>query len=350
MARTRREQWLGGDAHRGSSADEIWGELLFQGHWQGEVQIRRADGGCFAAWLSLAVVPARTGNALRCSGDLIDISAMVPALAGRPSPALVDTLTQLPNRQLLQDRLARALDAANGGFERGALLLLDLDNFKGINDTRGHGAGDRLLTQVAQRLRHAVRDEDFVARLGGDEFAVLLTALSDEAREASRQAGGVAEKIRAALAQPFQFADFEFSCSASIGISLLKPDATVAELLQQTDLAMYQAKRAGRNRCQLFERKLLLSYADRTELEQELQRAVRLRQFELHYQPQVDAQGRIFGRRGFAALAPSAARPAFAGGLHAAGRGDRADPGDRRVGIARRLFAIAVVAAVSDAE
>jgi len=296
LVRSRIADWLGGDAERVQQL--MWEGLLAQGYWQGEVLARRADGSGFPAWLGLSLLSAPRGALLRCAGELIDLGGAGAMQAGGPRSIGHDTLTGLPSREQLQQRLGRALEAARHRPRNSALLLLDLDNFKGLNDTRGHGVGDQLLLQVAQRLRHTVRDGDLVARLGGDEFAVLLESLGELSADAARHAGGVAEKIRLALAQPFQFGDFDFSCSASIGICLLDADATVGELMQRADLAMYEAKRIGRNRCQLFDRKLLSSHAERTELEQALNRAVRRQQFELHFQPQVDAQRRVVGAEG----------------------------------------------------
>ncbi|WP_342666075.1 sensor domain-containing diguanylate cyclase [Simplicispira psychrophila] len=173
--------------------------------------------------------------------------------------AFYDPLTQLANRRLLIDHLTQALLSCQRQRSQGALLFLDLDNFKSLNDAHGHGAGDLLLIEVAQRLKTCVRAIDTVARFGGDEFVVLLGVLSNEASEAATQAGAIAEKIRASLAQPYQISitpahqqpptTVEHRCSASIGLVLFDGNDTVPnQIIDQADAAMYQAKKDGRNR------------------------------------------------------------------------------------------------------
>ena len=168
--------------------------------------------------------------------------------------AFYDPLTNLPNRRLLLDRLQQALavSARNGRY--GALLFLDLDHFKTINDTQGHAMGDQLLIEVARRLQTCVREGDSVARLGGDEFVVLLEELSSEADEAASQTESVAEKIRMELDKPYVLNDFECHSTASIGISLFfDHQESAEELLKHADVAMYQAKTAGRNAIRFFD-------------------------------------------------------------------------------------------------
>ena len=175
--------------------------------------------------------------------------------------AFYDPLTQLPNRRLLNDRLAQAMAQSERNGQYGAVMFLDMDNFKPLNDEHGHGAGDLLLVEVAQRLKCAVRGMDTVARMGGDEFVVLLSELGENLEAARLQALSVAEKMRAALAEPYclhlpqptQDAEvLEHNCTASVGVALYWQQTVGADqLLQWADAAMYQAKALGRNRVQL---------------------------------------------------------------------------------------------------
>jgi diguanylate cyclase (GGDEF)-like protein/PAS domain S-box-containing protein len=210
--------------------------------------------------------------------------------------AFYDSLTNLPNRRLLMERLQHALASSVRGGHSGAILFLDLDNFKTINDTLGHDVGDILLQQVAQRLKVAVRATDSVARLGGDEFVVMLEDLSGHRLEAATQAEDVGEKIIAALNQPYQLATHECRSSASIGITLFNGDQqTAEELMRQADIAMYQGKKAGRNTLRFFDPQMQDSINVRVSLESDLRNAIEKQQFQLHYQVQVDSSGRPLG-------------------------------------------------------
>ena len=210
--------------------------------------------------------------------------------------AFHDALTMLPNRRLLTDRLQQALPYSARSGHRGAVLLIDLDNFKTLNDTLGHDKGDLLLQQVAQRLVGCVRESDTVARLGGDEFVVMLEGLSLHAGEAATQAETVGRKILATLSQPYLLADCQNRSTPSIGITLFFGHQTsIDELLKQADLAMYQSKTAGRNTLCFFDPAMQSMVADRAALELDLREAVRHQQFTLYYQPQVIGDGRLTG-------------------------------------------------------
>lgn len=210
--------------------------------------------------------------------------------------AFHDALTGLPNRRLMQDRLSHALATSTRNERHGALLFIDLDNFKVINDTQGHDKGDQLLNLVAQRLVNCVREEDSVARLGGDEFVVLQESLSEKVDEAATQAEALGEKILGILNQPYLLDEFEHYGSSSIGITLFSGNQTsIEELLKQADLAMYQSKMAGRNTLRFFDQKMQLLVNDRVVLVADLREAIQQLQFLLHYQPQVDEDGRMFG-------------------------------------------------------
>jgi diguanylate cyclase (GGDEF)-like protein len=210
--------------------------------------------------------------------------------------AFYDPLTRLPNRRLLLDRLRQVVEFCARSRRRGALLFLDLDNFKTLNDTLGHDIGDLLLQQVAQRLLDTVRARDTVARLGGDEFVVLLEDLGTRLEEAASQVQVVGEKLLAVLNQPFDLVGHRCHSTASIGIALIRePPATVDDLLKRADLAMYQAKASGRNALRFFDPAMQAVLEARTALEAHLREGLRKGQFLLWYQAQVDRAGRLTG-------------------------------------------------------
>jgi diguanylate cyclase len=210
--------------------------------------------------------------------------------------AFYDPLTGLPNRRLLGDRLRRALGSCKRHHQHGAVLFLDLDNFKALNDTQGHALGDALLKEVAQRLLGCVRDTDTVARLGGDEFVIVLEELDGEIATATAQTRAIAGKVLEALGQPFALQGEQHTTSGSIGATLFDGSAgEIEEFFKQADLAMYQAKAEGRSRLCFYGQAMHDRLTARTQLETELRAAIAGRQFILHYQPQVDRQGRMVG-------------------------------------------------------
>jgi diguanylate cyclase (GGDEF)-like protein/PAS domain S-box-containing protein len=210
--------------------------------------------------------------------------------------AFYDPLTQLPNRRLLADRLKHALASSVRSGREGALLFIDLDNFKTLNDTLGHDKGDHLLQEVARRLSGCVGEGDTIARLGGDEFVVMLEDLSAQRSEAANQTEIVGEKILAALCRPYDLDGQEYRSSSSIGITLFAaPQNSIKDLMKRADLAMYQAKAAGRNTLRFFDPKMQAEVTARAKLEADLREGLRTGQFLLHYQPQIDAGGRIIG-------------------------------------------------------
>ena len=210
--------------------------------------------------------------------------------------AFYDPLTELPNRRLLQDRLEHALTATARSHRQGALLLIDLDNFKALNDTLGHDKGDLLLQQVARRLSASVRDCDTVARLGGDEFVVLVDDLGPGQQEAVANATAVAQKIVTLLSQPYDIAGREHRSSTSVGVSLFGAGTgTLEETLKRSDVALYQAKAAGRNTLRFFDPEMQAAVEARAALEVDLRQALASHAFELHYQPQVGPSDEILG-------------------------------------------------------
>ena len=212
--------------------------------------------------------------------------------------AYFDPLTRLPNRRLLMDRLNQALISSQRSQKFGAVLILDLDHFKILNDTQGHDVGDRLLVEVAQRLNDIVRQEDSVCRLGGDEFVVLLEALGQDEAHAAQQAEAIAEKVRHQLNQPYSLNDSEakFHGATSIGLTLFcGQGASLDMLLKQADVALYQAKDAGRNLVRFFNPAMQAAIDSRTALESALRQALERNEFQLFYQPQVDQHGALIG-------------------------------------------------------
>jgi len=274
---------------------QMWATISEKGYWQGQIWNRRKNGRIYAEWLTITAVTASDGTVTHYVGTFSDITENSEAEAQIHRLAYYDALTQLPNRRLLQDRLSQALATCARSEQYGAVLFLDLDNFKTLNDTRGHDTGDQLLVEVTRRLRMAVRECDTVARLGGDEFIVLLEELSDDADEAANLAKQIGEKLGIAIGLPCHIDGADFHCTASIGIRLFHAHETVEELLKHADLAMYQAKTAGRNTLRFFDPEMQARLDERSELETELRKAIKQQQLQLYYQPQLDAGGRIVG-------------------------------------------------------
>ena len=274
---------------------QMWATISEKGYWQGQIWNRRKNGRIYAEWLTITAVTASDGSVTHYVGTFSDITENSEAEAQIHRLAYYDALTQLPNRRLLQDRLSQALATCARSEQYGAVLFLDLDNFKTLNDTRGHDTGDQLLVEVTRRLRMAVRECDTVARLGGDEFIVLLEELSGDADEAAKLAKQIGEKLGIAIGLPCHIDGADFHCTASIGIRLFHAQETVEELLKHADLAMYQAKTAGRNTLRFFDPAMQARLDERSELETELRKALKHQQLQLYYQPQLDAGGRIVG-------------------------------------------------------
>ena len=273
----------------------VWRSINESGKWQGEIHNRRKDGQTFTAWLNISAVYADTGKVSNYVGIFYDVTASRATQAEISRMAYFDALTQLPNRRLLQERLNHALAVAARSGHHGAILFIDLDRFKMINDTRGHQSGDLLLIEVARRLRHALRAGDTIARLGGDEFVVLLEEMDAESLVSADHARQVAGKLLSVLSEPYKLMDYEVRCTASIGISVFGHTETAAELLQHADLAMYQAKKTGRNRLRFFDPEMQEAVSSRVTLEQDLQRALDHQEFVLHFQAQVNQHRQIVG-------------------------------------------------------
>ncbi|MDD0842102.1 bifunctional diguanylate cyclase/phosphodiesterase [Pseudomonas sp. Gutcm_11s] len=261
----------------------MWHQLAAEGHWQGEIWNKRKNGESFPEWLTISAVRNQEGQITHFVGVFADISSLKHAQARLDYQAHHDPLTGLPNRMLFESRLDAALNDARAEQRQGAVMFLDLDRFKHINDSLGHPVGDQLLKGIALRLREQLRDIDTVARLGGDEFIVLLPGLHQ-----SSDAERIATKLLACFSTPFQADGHEFYITASIGISLFPEDGNdVATLVKNADAAMYSSKAKGRNRVEMYTRNLTFQATERMTLELELRRALERDELSLHYQPKL---------------------------------------------------------------
>jgi diguanylate cyclase (GGDEF)-like protein/PAS domain S-box-containing protein len=274
----------------------MWETINQTGTWQGEIWDRRKNGEIYPKWLTITAVKGNDGIVTHYVGIHVDITERKAAEKEIQLLAYYDPLTRLPNRRLLMDRLQHAMASGARTGREGGLLLIDLDNFKTLNDSLGHHIGDQLLQQIAQRLEACVRDGDTVARLGGDEFVVILENLSEHALEAAAQTESVGEKILASLSLPYQFSNYVHQSTCSIGATLFDDKHQSSnELLKQADIAMYQAKKAGRNMLRFFDPQMQASVTSRFSLEGELRKALENREFHLYYQIQMDILNRPVG-------------------------------------------------------
>ena len=249
----KKMSFLKSGRHNAKFYEVMWDSILDTGSWQGEIWNRRKSGEAYPEWLTITVVKDDAGNVSHYVGTLTDITVRKAAEDAMKHLAFYDPLTQLPNRRLLLDRLQLSLASSARNRSAGALLFIDLDNFKILNDTRGHDVGDFLLQEVAKRLATCVREGDTVARFGGDEFVVMLKDLSKDFHEATVQTRAVGEKILAALDQPYVLSGNRCDITSSIGATIFKGhNSCIDELLKQADMAMYQAKASGRNTLRFF--------------------------------------------------------------------------------------------------
>ena len=276
--------------------ENLWKTVL-NGHvWRGELINKRKDGSLYDEELAITPVHNAQGVIEHFVAVKQDISERKRTEEKIRQLAFYDALTNLPNRRLLRDRLQQALTSCGRTQHSGALLFIDLDNFKGLNDTLGHDIGDLLLIQVAARLVECVREGDTVARLGGDEFVVMLEDLSSNPEDAALQAEGVGEKILAALNQPYLLNGHVKHSTPSIGITLFNASSDdIDDHLKRADLAMYQAKDSGRNTMRFYDRAMQARVVARAALEAELRQGLHDAQFVLHYQVQVDSAGQAMG-------------------------------------------------------
>ena len=267
---------------------EMWRELAESGRWQGELKNRRKNGDFYMQWINIDAVTTSEGERLYV-GITTDISELIQTRERLANLAYFDTLTGLPNRALFHDRLRQAMVHARRENNPLALIFCDLDNFKVVNDSLGHAAGDELLQVVAERLKGSVRESDTVARLGGDEFAIVLS----DARGPQEMAR-MADQIIKTLSEPCRVQDSEITSSASLGITFYPNDAsTEDELLKNADVAMYRAKERGRNDFQFFTGEMAAAVAETLRIESGLRQALAAGELHLHYQPQICCDGQV---------------------------------------------------------
>ncbi len=274
----------------------MWEQLAHNKFWEGEIWNRRKDGTICPEWLAITAVCDEAGKITHYVGSFVDISERKSAEEEVRRLAFYDMLTNLPNRRLLLDRLEHAQAASARSSSHGAIMFIDLDNFKTLNDTKGHDVGDLLLIEVARRLSSCVRAGDTVSRLGGDEFVIVMENLSDEGREAAALAETIGEKILALIDQQYVLGKHEYHCTCSIGVSLfIDHFETADELLKRADVAMYQAKNSGRNAIRFFDPAMQQAVEARASLEADLRRAMEKHQLQIYYQMQVDNERHIIG-------------------------------------------------------
>ena len=282
--------------HDAAFYQQLWASIHRTGAWKGEIWNRRKGGEVYPQWAHISAVKGAGDAVTHYVASFIDLSARKSAEDEIRHLAFYDPLTRLPNRRLLLDRLRHAVLAGSRSDSAGALLFIDLDNFKTLNDTLGHDKGDLLLESVAHRLSACVREEDTVARLGGDEFVIMMEGLSLQADDAADHARTVAQKILDEFKAPHDLNGLPYTCTASIGVCLFAhANDTVDELLKRADLAMYQAKAAGRNTLRFFDPQMQSMVMARAALEADLREGLQQRQLVLHYQPQVNADNHITG-------------------------------------------------------
>ncbi|MCF8159080.1 MAG: EAL domain-containing protein [Polaromonas sp.] len=287
---------LSSDRHPSEFWSAMWQSLHTVGSWQAEVWNKRKNGEIYADWVIINAVRDAQGEVTHFVGTLTDISQRKEAEGKIIRLAFYDALTNLPNRRLMQDRLHQAISASQRNGSCGALLCLDIDNFKILNDSVGHDIGDLLLQKVAQRLTENMRDCDTVARFGGDTFLVMLEDLGADPVLAAAKAELIAQKLLKVLRQPYPLPDQDYQGTVSMGITLLgAPEDSAETLIKRVELAMYQAKAAGRNTLRFFDSQMQAVVSARATLEISLRAAIAQEQLLLYYQAQVDQDGQVIG-------------------------------------------------------
>jgi diguanylate cyclase (GGDEF)-like protein/PAS domain S-box-containing protein len=287
---------LKSERHSNQFYDDIWAAVAREKYWQGEIWHRRKNGEVYPEWCTITAVTNKEGQVTNYIGTFSDISPHKQAEEKIHNLAFYDPLTKLPNRRLMLERLSYMLNNSMRQNHHGAILFIDIDNFKTLNNTKGHDLGDLMLIEVANRLKDCVRIDDTVARLGGDEFVAVLEGLGAEHAQAVAQVETVVRKILGALNQPYFLRGHEYHSSASIGINLFSDKKfALEELLKHADTAMYQAKASGRNSFCFFDPDMQAMMEARATLENELRHALPQQQFKLHYQMQVDRSGHLTG-------------------------------------------------------
>nr|WP_305906866.1 diguanylate cyclase [Methylomarinum sp. Ch1-1]MDP4519575.1 diguanylate cyclase [Methylomarinum sp. Ch1-1] len=291
------------------------------------------NGEVYPVWQNITAVRDNNGQISHFVSVFSNISDKKAQEMEIQALAYYDTLTKLPNRRLLLNRMEQELKAARRHGLFGAIIFLDLDDFKLLNDSAGHLVGDELLIKVAERIGLHLRTEDTPARLGGDEFLVLLQANQDSVEQASEQAMLIAERMQQELNKPYILNGVPMHFTPSIGISLYpEGNANASELIQQADTAMYRSKSRGKNSISFFNKNMQRAADHRIKIESQLRTAFQQNQFELYFQPQLCADGRCEGVEALILLASSATRPVGAISVYRHCRTKRSDRDDRSVG------------------
>jgi diguanylate cyclase (GGDEF)-like protein/PAS domain S-box-containing protein len=283
---------LSADRQQANQMTFVRDQILQVGTWEGEFWLKRKEGETYPCWVGITAARDAENELVSYVCFFTDMSERKASEKRIHRLAYYDSLTQLPNRTLFQDRLHSSLQLAARRGSWVVLMFLDLDRFKPINDSLGHAAGDRMLKEVAMRLASCVDEDDTVARMGGDEFTFLLHPGADR-DEVLNRAIHVGERILACLTEPFVLSGREFFVTASIGIALSPQDGNdISQLMKNADTAMYHAKERGKNNFQFYQTEMNASALERLELESDLRHALEQQQFVLHYQPQFLADGR----------------------------------------------------------
>ncbi|WP_311955627.1 putative bifunctional diguanylate cyclase/phosphodiesterase [Halomonas garicola] len=292
----RHPRTLSAGRHGDDFYTALWQSVNRQGFWEGELWNRRKSGEVYPQWATLSAVHDESGELTHYVATLSDMSEHKAAEREIQRLAFYDPLTGLANRRLLLDCLGESLTAARRETTHCALLFLDLDNFKQINDTLGHYAGDQLLQRMARELRSTLGPTDTLSRLGGDEFAVVLHQLDADLGPAAEQAERMTHKLLAAIGRPMALGSATVTVTGSIGIAMLDGSEDGVECcLQQADMALFQAKDAGRNTLAFFDPRMQAKLVNRARLEADLRHALANDEWRLYYQPQVNAAGELNG-------------------------------------------------------
>ncbi|MBT2786151.1 MULTISPECIES: EAL domain-containing protein [unclassified Halomonas] len=274
----------------------LWKRVIKTGNWEGEIWNQRKNGELFPEWLTISAVYSVEGALTHYVATMSDISERKAAEQEIHQLAFYDTLTGLANRRLFMDRIGSALKELQRHQRCGALLFIDIDNFKQINDTLGHYAGDQVLQSVARRLGQMLRDTDTLARLGSDEFAVLIEGVDSNYAQTTLLAERIAHKLLATLNTPITLAEEGITVTGSIGIAIMASNEYgVDDYLQQVDMALFQAKSNGRHGVCFFDPSMQAALLAHVKLEADLRQAQAYQQWQLYYQPQVDHHGKITG-------------------------------------------------------
>jgi len=274
---------------------DMWHALNERGEWKGEIWNRRKNGEIFPLHLTISAVKSDIGIVTNYVAGYSDMTKIKEATNEIIMLSSYDTLTSLPNRRLLSDSLSKAVDELNNSAKQTALLYIDLDHFKSLNDSLDYGFGDMLLKQVADRLIACVGENDMVARFGGDEFVVLITDLNKVIKKAKASAAEMAKKMMDAICLSYRLNGQDYYITVSVGITMVRGKTSADEIIKEAEIAMYQAKESGRNDFVFFNEQMQSKITKRISLERELRNAISNNEFELYYQPQLNNAGYLVG-------------------------------------------------------